>query len=239
MLPVAFSVVAATVGYRYLANSLLFQRRPLTEWDPVEYPIQFKNGISYIYDTPEADTVVIFSHGSGGNLTDKNHIRDFFRDLNVGFIIYDYYGYGASQDVPTLFMSPEALSKAIMELYEMVKDKRIILVGISLGSYPSSWLASNVPIEKLILCVPFDRLSTIHKLSSYMVGDYNNLELAKKITVPTLLIQADSDELIPPICANNLKRALGDNCQFETIQANHKTYWNEQTRLLIADFLNN
>ena len=93
--------------------------------------MQFINGVSYIYDRPEAKTVVVFSHGNGGDLTHRSYGRDLFsdwsRDQSIGLIMYDYYGYGASQNVPLLLMNETALTRALSEVMTLVKDKTVVL----------------------------------------------------------------------------------------------------------------
>ena len=224
-----FGVFAIAIQWIY--NRILFQRVRLDKYDETEFPIKFVNGISYIYDRPEADVVVIFSHGSSGNLTWRNKVRNLFKGTEYGLIIYDYYGYGVSDDVWTFFMNETTLSSSIEAVMPLVEDKKVILMGASLGSFPTAWMAAQNPENLLgaILCVPFN----------YLLGrKYNNVALCKNIKVPTLLIKARYDEIMPELAHFDLMDAL-NKFEFMTVPTKHKDYLTDLSKRKILDFVKN
>ena len=218
-----------------------------------KFPIAIQNGVSYIYDRPEANIVLIFSHGSGGDLTHRQKMRDLFSLTNYGFVIYDYYGYGASQDIPTLLMNEAALTRAIEEMASLTRGKKIILLGASLGCFPTCWLAAQRSENLLgaVLCVPFDRLasfsrwaepipgcaSLISKLAPYLLGSYDNVALCQQIEVPTLVVRADHDQTIPEGSADRIMSALGKTGHLVTVPTNHQDYLTEELKGEIVSFI--
>jgi pimeloyl-ACP methyl ester carboxylesterase len=242
MIPVVLALTGAfTGGAIILGKNFLYPLTRLTSWDAKQWPIKFtSNGISYIYDQPECSTVIIFSHGNGGNLTDRQYIRDFCKNNNYGLILYDYYGYGASSYLPTFMINEGSLQKSIYEILCLIgPDKRIILVGESLGCYPTCCLASHIPykIFKVILCMPFDRLSTITLLGSYILGTYNNSEYIQGVISPTMIIQGSRDEIIPISCGKNLSERCPGIKSLCMIDTGHNDYFNIETQQLIDNFI--
>jgi pimeloyl-ACP methyl ester carboxylesterase len=237
MLSLTF-LTGAALGLKFLGNNLLFPRSRF-KWSK-NYPIEYTTGgVSYIYDRPEMETVVIFSHGNGGNILDRDYLRNLSIFQDFGIIMYDYYGYGCSEEVPTLLMNKEALTKSLEEIYNLVSNKNVILIGESLGSYPTCWLASRVPIEKIILFVPFDTIASVNPIAPYILGPYNNLEFCRQIKIPCLIISAEYDRVMPAYCGENLKKAFGTNGKLVQVQTNHSNYLTERTINITQKFLLN
>jgi len=230
-----FGALTTILGLRWLGNKLLFQRTRT----PYQPDMKFINGISYVYDRPQADTVIIFSHGSSGNLTWRNKIRNFFATTDYGLIMYDYYGYGLSDDVPTLMMDERCLTDAIEQVASLVSDKKIILMGASLGCFPTCHLAAKNPDNLLgtILCVPFDNINSVIPGASLLLDKYDNNELCKAIKTPTLLIQADEDEIISKDCCHNLLRELPQNTILFSVPTKHKDYLTTEAKEKVLEFI--
>ena len=229
------------LGLHY-GKHILYQPTRINSWDSTQWPIKIVNGISYIYDNSESDIIILFSHGNAGNLTDRQDVRDFCKKHGYGLILYDYLGYGASLEIPRVLMNEYALQKSIFEVYSLIlnSNKKIFLIGESLGSYPTCWLASKIKhkISGVILCVPFDQLKTVAgELGSLVLGSHNNLELIKDFTSPTLLIKAEYDEIMPHSCVINLKSNCPVMKDVYTVYTNHCEYFNHYTREAINKFI--
>ncbi len=78
MLAIGLLTLGAVLGTRWYGNKILFPRSRLETWNEKEWPLRFTNGVSYVYDRPEADTVVICSHGNGGDLTRRRAKKNSF-----------------------------------------------------------------------------------------------------------------------------------------------------------------
>lgn len=235
---VFFFVGIILVLIRLYIDRKIFPRVRIQTWDKEKWPLKFHKGISYIYDRPKAEAVIIFSHGSGGNLRGRANIRELFRNskLDVGFLMYDYYGYGASDDVNII--SESTFTNSIAEIMTLVPNKKIILMGTSLGSYPSCWLAAqnNNNLIGLILCVPFDSFDSFSRLAHYIIGSYDNCSLAKLIKVPTLIIKSEYDTIVPKNSAENLNKLI-PNSVLVSVPETHQSYFSDTALDKIMNFI--
>lgn len=252
MLPFATLLAAGVLLLGYGGQSLLYQQKSLEAWDPERHRIKWTHGVSYIFDrppkhiSPSEQIIIIYSHASAIDITVKEDVREWCRESGYGLMLYDYYGYGASESCHATLMSQNLLCLSIEEIYHHTRKKypcaRIYLMGESLGTYPSAWLSHSpyAEIDGLILCVPFDRLCSIVGPGVFIVGEFDILEMCKYITVPTLVISAERDHLIPKTCAENIMRCLTE-CVYKkhiSVWSGHSNYFSlRQTRKAVSNFI--
>jgi hypothetical protein len=114
----------------------------------------------------------------------------------------NYRGYGGSTGKP----SETAIIADALALFDRVHldHPRIIVIGRSLGSGVAIQIASERPVERLVLVTPYDSLLTIaagqfgfFPLRWLMLDKFESWRYAPKIKIPTLLIAAQNDEVIP------------------------------------------
>jgi pimeloyl-ACP methyl ester carboxylesterase len=114
----------------------------------------------------------------------------------------NYRGYGGSTGKP----SEAALTADARVLFDRVHadHPNIIVIGRSLGSGVAVQLATERPVERLILITPFDSLLNVaarqfgfFPLSWLMLDKFESWRYAPKVTAPTHLIAAEHDEVIP------------------------------------------
>jgi pimeloyl-ACP methyl ester carboxylesterase len=114
----------------------------------------------------------------------------------------NYRGYGGSGGKP----SESAIIADALALFDRVHvdHPHIILIGRSLGSGVAIHIASERPVERLVLITPYDSLLTIaagqfgfFPLRWLMLDKFESWRYAPKITMPTQLIAAQNDEVIP------------------------------------------
>ena len=98
-------------------------------------------------------------------------------------------------------------------LYDLVKAKHsnIILIGRSLGSGVAVHLASERSVQRLILVTPFDsaeelasRQFTYFPVHWLLQDKFESWKYAGLINIPTLILQAERDEIIPAESTINL-----------------------------------
>lgn len=108
-----------------------------------------------------------------------------------------------------------------------------------MGCFPTCWLAAKKPLNLLgvILCIPFDSLASYSSLIPFLLGSYDNFELCQKIEVPTLVVQATEDRVIPEECAHRLVEALGDWGSLMTVSTDHQGYLTEALQMRILNFI--
>ncbi len=149
---------------------------------------------------PLAGAVIYF----GGNAEEVSYslptLADAFPDRSL--YAMHYRGYGGSTGKP----SEAALIADALALYDRVHADHpdIILIGRSLGSGVAIHLATLRPIERLVLVTPYDSLLTIaarqfgfFPLRWLMLDKFESWRYAAKLSVPTHLIAAENDEVIP------------------------------------------
>jgi len=120
-----------------------------------------------------------------------------------------YRGYSGSTGTP----SEAALHSDAKALYDRVKrdHSEIIVVGRSLGSGLAVPLADSSDVYRLILVTPFDSMVNVAKyhypllpVHLLLVDRYESQHIAPRLTIPTLVLIAENDFVVPRKCAMNL-----------------------------------
>jgi uncharacterized protein len=146
------------------------------------------------------DAVIYF----GGNAEDVSYslptLAGAFPDRSL--YAMNYRGYGGSTGKP----SEAALITDALVLFDRVHTDhpKVIVIGRSLGSGVAIHLASERPVERLVLITPYDSLLNVAAtqfgflpLRWLMLDKFESWRYAAKVTAPTRLITAQNDEVIP------------------------------------------
>jgi pimeloyl-ACP methyl ester carboxylesterase len=113
-----------------------------------------------------------------------------------------YRGYGESTGVP----SEAAIHGDSLALFDKVRAEHpgITILGRSLGSGVAVRLASERPIDRLVLVTPYNSFQELgagkfpyFPIRWLLKDKFESWRYAPRITVPTLLIAAEHDEVIP------------------------------------------
>ncbi|NUT79141.1 hypothetical protein HNO86_29270 [Pseudomonas sp. C1C7] len=148
----------------------------------------------------------------GGNAEDVSRSLPSFAKAFADRALYfmHYRGYGGSGGSP----SEEAIARDAMALFDKIyaEHPQIVLVGRSLGSGVAVRLASVRPVTELLLVTPYNsleelatrqfRMFPVHWL---LTDKFESWRYAEHISVPTQLIAAEDDEVIP---ASSTRRLL-------------------------------
>lgn len=140
----------------------------------------------------------------GGNAEDVSTSLRSFSDAFPDHAIYllHYRGYGGSSGKP----SEKLINSDARALFDKVHfdHLQVALVGRSLGSGVAMRLASERPASHLVLVTPYDSIQAIaSKQFPYLpvhwllIDKFESWRYAPAIRVPTLLLQAEHDEVIP------------------------------------------
>lgn len=174
--------------------------------------------------------VVLFSHGSGRNVSHYLEAVAFFRDLDFSVLLYDYGGYGQSEGRPS-----EARCYAdIRAMWEHLVQERgiapecIVLVGSSMGGGVTADWAAEAPagavlLESTFLSVPdaaqdvygwlpFRWLARVH---------FRNIDKVPRIQCPVLVIHSSDDAVVPFSHGKKLYDAVTAPKQFVEIRGGH------------------
>lgn len=140
----------------------------------------------------------------GGNAEDVSLSLPTFSQAFPDHAIYllHYRGYGGSSGWP----SEDSIQRDAIALFDKVyaAHSRIAVVGRSLGSGVAVRLASQRPAARLILITPYNSLQELAASQfpyfpvKWLLKDkFESWKYAPRIAVPTLLIAAEHDEVIP------------------------------------------
>ena len=146
------------------------------------------------------DAVIYF----GGNAEDVSGslptLAEAFPERSV--FAMNYRGYGGSTGKP----SEAALIADALVLFDRVQvdHPKIIVIGRSLGSGVAVHLASERPVERLVLVTPYDSILNIaasqipyFPVRWLLLDKFESWRYAARVAAPTQLIVAQNDEVIP------------------------------------------
>ncbi|MGP6421997.1 alpha/beta hydrolase [Pseudomonas putida] len=161
---------------------------------------------------PDADVwVTVREHAGpkaliyfGGNAEDVSRNLPSFSAAFPEYAVYllNYRGFGGSGGSP----SEEAIAEDALALFDQVyaSHPQIAVIGRSLGSGVAVRLASQRPANQLILVTPYNSLEELAVRQypwfpvRWLLKDrYESGRYAAHIQVPTLLLAASDDEVIP------------------------------------------
>ena len=145
--------------------------------------------------------------GFGGNAHNVTLYSDYLAGLLPDFnvVAFNYRGYGESEGKP----SATALLRDGVEIYDWVQKRfpkaPIILIGTSLGSGVSAYVAAHRPVTGVMLLLPYDELWRVAK-EAYPILPVrqlfrNNIDEAGYLhhsSAPMAVITAGGDTLISP-----------------------------------------
>ncbi len=181
--------------------------------DTTDHLVPVEKGMSiscrfYVHhrDSPS----ILFFHGNGEVVSDYDDIAPFYNQLGINLFVADYRGYGTSSGVPTF-------SSMIADAHTIFKDFRKILqqdnyrdsvfvMGRSLGSVSAIELAFHYPQQMKGLIIESGigtgikrmmQLGFPTELLDLIRIKFPNLSKMQTITLPTLIIHAELDSLMP------------------------------------------
>lgn len=151
----------------------------------------------------------------GGNGEDVTYNLPSFSDAFPDHALYlmNYRGYGGSSGSP----SEAAISQDALALFDYVhaRHPNITVMGRSLGSGVAIRLASQRPATRLVLITPFASIAELAASQfpmfpvKWLIRDrFESWRYAPLIDVPTLLVVAEHDEIIPRASTDALYAAF-------------------------------
>ncbi|HET7771224.1 MAG TPA: alpha/beta fold hydrolase [Chloroflexota bacterium] len=150
--------------------------------------------------------MILWFSGNGANASGNlENARRLMERLDVAIVCVDYRGYGLSEGSPT----ESGLYQDGRAVYDLVRERgvpphRIVLLGRSLGSAIAADVALDRPSGALVLETPFLSVADVAKvhypfIPRFLIKTrYDTASKLARIAVPTLIVQAERDELFPP-----------------------------------------
>jgi pimeloyl-ACP methyl ester carboxylesterase len=195
-------------------------------------------GYSHSVDSPR--NVWLMVHGNGGQASDRVYATPSFSQEDSVFIL-EYPGYGLRAGVPSTESFNAAAKEAYLCLRASYPHLPVCVVGESIGSGPASTLTQlPVPPDKLVLIVPFDRLSLVAKdhfpsvlVSLILRDDWDNRQALSNYKGPVEIFGAREDTVIPVEHAKSLASSLPKS-RFTLIEGGHND-WSVPCRVRIRN----
>jgi fermentation-respiration switch protein FrsA (DUF1100 family) len=192
---------------------------------------------------------ILYFHGNGEIAQDYDSLASQFTSRQISLMVADYRGYGLSQGQPTVFSlltdAHAFLNGARHFLEQEGHTGPLVVMGRSLGSAPALEIAANVPesIQGLVIESGFahsldllERIGAPVAMLGIKQDPVGNLKKMASVTLPTLVIHAEFDHIIPFTHG----QALFDACPsqrklfYEVPGANH----NDIFFVNMADYMN-
>jgi len=159
------------------------------------------DSISAYYRAPaDGWPVLLWSHGNAEDLGSASQFMDRFAEVGFGVMAYDYPGYGLSDGEP----SEDGCYQAANLVYDHLTgalghdSSEVVLVGQSLGSGPSCWLAERVEHRSVVLISPFLSIYRIVTRVPLFPGDrFSNVDAIENMYQPLLIIHGKQDAVVP------------------------------------------
>ena len=170
---------------------------------------------------------IVFLHGNSYNLEHYYHKTVPLADAGYSVLIPEYRGFGGQgKKIKQQYLEQDAVN-AVKYLNSLgFSNDKIIIYGISLGSYTALYAAENQQqngnFNAVVLEVPFTSLSETAEsyvtfgaiklvpLDLLMKDTYNNLALIGKIKTRILIMATKNDEVIPPALAEKLYKQANE-----------------------------
>jgi hypothetical protein len=157
------------------------------------------------------DPIIVFFHGNGEIASDYDDLGPVYTDMGISIIVCDYRGYGLSTGRPTVSHMMADATALFDRVLSRLRDDGftgpIIVMGRSLGSASALEIAKkrSNDIAALIIESGFAYIMPLlnllgfenHKDGVNEEAGPRNLEKIKAIDMPTLIIHAQFDHIIP------------------------------------------
>lgn len=171
-----------------------------------ELMIPMKDGVkinSLLFKTPDSKGCVFYVHGNAGSLDGWADCHDLYTSMGYDFFIMDFRGYGKSEgeiDGEELFYSD--LKDIYISIQKKYIDKKMIVIGYSIGTGPAAMLASEYAPDQLILKAPYYNLTDrMHDQYPFLPGfllkyKFETSTFIKNMKCPLVIFHGDQDKTI-------------------------------------------
>lgn len=163
------------------------------------------------YHAGEENPNVLYFHGNGETCLDYDDVAPLYMERGINLFVADYRGYGfsgGSPDCSSMIKDTHPVFQSFTALLRDLgyKGDRFVM-GRSLGSAPAIEVAYHYQQDLKGLIVEsgfasarnqFARIGVTHLFKDVKdpVGFGNDLKI-KEVTIPTLIIHGEADEIIP------------------------------------------
>ncbi len=157
--------------------------------------------------------------GFAGNAWNSEDAATYLHELypSADIVAFHYRGYRPSTGSPSAAALLEDAPKVYDFAVSKLRPKRTIAVGFSIGTGVAANLASQRPLDGLILVTPFDSLKAVAgghypylPVGALFRHEMDAAAALKGSKVPTAIVAAEHDTIIPPARTDGLRRWVGN-----------------------------
>ncbi len=159
----------------------------------------------------QQDAIVYFGGNAESVIYNAEEFSKYFPNRTVYLV--NYRGYADSSGMP----DQNALFSDALAIYDSIAQTHsdIVSFGRSLGSGIALYLASQRQLSHLVLITPYDSILAVAKkqfpffpVSILLKDKYDSLSLIEQISLPTLILAGEQDNIIPVSHSVMLHEAL-------------------------------
>ena len=160
-------------------------------------------------------TLILGFGGNGWNAqTAALYLHGLFPEADV--VAFHYRGYRPSTGSP----SARALIEDAPLVFDLavgkVRPARTVAIGLSVGSGVAAGLSARRPLDGLVLVTPFDSMTKVASgqypwlpVSLLFRHEFRAADWLRGSRVPTAIVAAERDTLIPAERTDGLRRSVG------------------------------
>lgn len=235
------ALYAAVITAMYFAQTWLLFPAALAGADQVELPaptqrleVKTSDGETLVgiripsVDSPAAGAATLLGFGGNAMSADRMALTLHWLFQHRDVVVFNYRGYAPSTGRPS---AQAALSDSVV-IFDHVQQawpsQDIIAVGFSLGSAIAAYLARRRAVAGLILVTPFNSLEALARdlywwapVGLLLRHHMPTIEFVRGSLMPTALIIAARDKIVPARRSAPLRRAVSDLVFERAIDAGH------------------
>lgn len=179
---------------------------------------------------PEPRATVLFSHGSGRNISGYLDDVALFHELGVSVLLYDYGGYGLSTGEPSeerCYADARAFWDYLVNVQGIAPDT-LILAGASMGSGVTCELATTVTPAAILLESAFTSVpDALWDTAPYFPTNwicriqFRNIDKVPHFNCPVLVMHSKDDTVVPFDHSQRLYEQINAPKTFVEVQGAH------------------
>ena len=189
---------------------------------------------------------IVYFHGNAGRLENRIHKLNYFKDINVNFLIISWRGFSGNSGKPSEQDLYKDGKSAIDWLKNMgLSEKDIILYGESLGTGIAIQIAQNKRFAGLILETPFTSMIDVAKnvypyipVGLLLKDRYENDKKIKNINIPVLVMHGEEDQIVPFKMGKKIYEIANQpKYSYFTKNDNHMMEYDEKLVFALSSFM--
>lgn len=237
-------------------ESILFFPEVLNKNYSFEFPDDFEelnfqmndqtniNGL--LFKTPSSKGLIFYLHGNAGSLKGWGKIAPFYNQLGYDIFFMDYRGFGKSRGT---ISNQKQLFEDVQLVYDSLKtrynEKKMVILGYSIGTGIAAHLASENNASQLILEAPYfsmlDMMKNNYPFLPAFILKYplpTNIYISR-CKMPIVIFHGNKDQVIPYSSSVRLSKLLKTKDRFISLKgqghngiSDHTDYQNSMQHIL-------